>query len=111
MEISVLRTGGLAGVNERLGPLDTGALEGDLGEQLERKVDEIGFFDFPERIPDDHRIFDAFQYDVTVVDGDRRHSVTFRDGAEERYGQPLRELIGLLRETGRDFEEVPREVS
>ena len=109
MEISVLRTGGIAGVRERLGPIDTSALADDLGDRLEAKVEEMGFFDFPERIPDESTIYDAFQHDITVSDGDRRHSVTFSDGAEERYRRPLGELVQLLRETGSDFEDEPRE--
>ena len=109
MDIQVLRTGGIAGVYEKLGPIDTLRLEDDLGHQLERKVEEIDFFDLPERIPDDGRIFDAYHYDMTVADGSRRHSVAYSDAAEERYRRPLGELIQLLRETGRDFEETPRE--
>ena len=112
MEITVGKTGGFAGVHEKLGPLETGSLDAAAANRLESKVREIGFFDMPKEIPDSGGIRDAFHYQVSVADGDRSHSVSFGGRAaadHEHHVRGLGELIRLLEEAGFEFTEQPRE--
>lgn len=93
MELTVVRTGGFAGVHERIGPVDADSLDGSLGLQIEAKVETIEFFDLPAELPE-RPIFDGFRYRVTVTVGDRTHSVRYGDGTKDRRG--VNELVALM---------------
>lgn len=99
MKISATRSGGILGVSEELGPIDTGSLPGELGREIEAEVQRVGFFDLPAE-PSAHEPWpDAFHYGITVEDGDRSHSVSFEDGG----WQGLLHLSCLLDETGAEW--------
>jgi hypothetical protein len=97
MEATVVRTGGFAGVHERIGPVDADSLDGALGLEIEAKVEEIGFFDLPPELPE-RLIYDGFRYRVTVTVGDRTHSVRYGDGTEDRRG--VNKLVALMEKSG-----------
>jgi hypothetical protein len=110
MELTIIRTGGIAGVHERLGPVSTDEVGGDIGGHIEKKVEEIGFFDLPAELPNDNRIIDGYQYELTIVaSGDRNYTVRWADGVEEKYQRDMGELRRLLEETGAKFVDWPRE--
>ncbi len=105
MEITVIRMGGFANVYEKLGPVDTTAVAGDMGQRIESKVGEIGFFELPERIPEDRpHSSEPFGYTVTIHDGSRQHVVRYDDNSEHQAVQSLRGFVRLLEESGFKFE-------
>ena len=108
MEITIEKSGGFAGVRERLGPVDT-AEQGDAGAEIETKVEQIGFFELPGRLPEDNQIRDGFGYAMTVEADDRRHRVEYSDGSRREDRQPLDELTQLLEANGSQFRDVPIE--
>jgi hypothetical protein len=108
MKVTVRKSGGIAGVHEQIGPVDT-AQEGDAGGRIEAKIEQIGFFSMPKELPEEHRIIDGFGYGVSVDDGDRHHEVEYGDGTKREERQPLDELQGLLEENGWTYRDVPRE--
>ena len=108
MEITFKKSGGLAGVHERLGPVDT-AQQGDAGGEIEAKVEQIGFFAMPERLPEEGPVYDGFGYGVTVADAERRHQVEYSDSSRSDDRRPLDELAQLLEANGWAYREVPLE--
>jgi hypothetical protein len=104
VEITVTRTGGIAGVHERLGPVDTA--QASNGAAIEEQVEQMGFFEMPERMPDDGGIADAFGYEIEVADGSRRHSVAFTEPMDDsRRG--LQRLVALVAESGAEWQDAP----
>jgi hypothetical protein len=103
MKITIVRTGGIAGMRAQLGRVETEQL-GEAGSRIAAKVEEIGFFDLPAELPKDNRIDDAYYYEMTIEDGDRRHAVGYGDNTERRARKPLFDLQYLLIASGVDFE-------
>jgi hypothetical protein len=91
MRITVKRTGGFAGLTENIADLDTSTLESGTAEKVAAKVREIGFFDYPAVMAAGAVGADMYQYEITVTDGPRHHSVAFSEGALE--AAPLLDLV------------------
>jgi hypothetical protein len=106
VEITIIRQGGFRGVHERLGPVDTSSLGGK-GAEIEAKVEAIGFFSMPERLPGGDGP-DRFWYRFNVVDSDRSHTVAYSDGSDGAQLPSLKELEDLLIDAGAGFESIPR---
>ncbi|HLQ50428.1 MAG TPA: protealysin inhibitor emfourin [Terriglobales bacterium] len=94
MKITVKRTGGFAGLTENITDLDTSQLESGTAEKVAAKVRKIGFFDYPAVLAAGAVGADMYQYEVTVTDGPRHHSVAFSEGAPE--AAPLLDLVQTL---------------
>lgn len=107
MKITVLRTGGIRGVNESLGPIDTESLSPDQARSIEEQVEAAGFFELPS-VLNEPTVRDGFTYRVTVVDGERQHTATAYDGSHDAQVDSLAALTRLLEETGAEFEDTPR---
>jgi hypothetical protein len=102
MQIRATRSGGILGVREELGPIDTDAISGGLGDEIEAEVEKVGFFDLPSE-PAPHDPWpDAFYYGITVEDGDCTHSVSFEDGE----WQGLLRLSCLLDQTDANWRDL-----
>jgi hypothetical protein len=95
--ITVKRTGGFAGVNEVLGPVDA-------NDEIEGQVATIGFFELPDRLPGGEDIDDAFQYAITVEDGYRSKTVSFTDTPDDTH-RGVQQLIGLVEATGAEWKD------
>jgi hypothetical protein len=100
--ITVRRTGGFAGVNEQLGPVEA-------DERTRAFVEEIGFFHFDAQLPGGERVFDAFNYSITVEEGGNSHTVSFTDAGDD-VARPFLRLIALVEEGGAQWQDVPIEV-
>jgi len=94
MKITVKRTGGFAGLTENITDLDTSQLESGTAEKVAAKVRKIGFFDYPAIVAAAAFGADMYQYEITVTDGPRHHSVAFSEGASE--AAPLLDLVETL---------------
>lgn len=84
MRVKITRSGGFAGIVETLGELDTAASDSPLARKVEESVAECRFFELPAEVESGEVGADLFRYEITVVDGDRQHTVSFGgDGSSE----------------------------
>lgn len=95
MKITVKRTGGFAGLTETLGMVDTTILDSGRARNIELKVSDLGFFSLPQNIPGSEIGADLFQYEITVLDRGRSHTVRFRDH-DDNMTNPLRRLVDAV---------------
>lgn len=93
MQITITRTGGF-GADEELAALDTDMLAPTRAREIEQLIDELDFFNLPEVLPGGAGS-DPVRYEVTVADGERRHTVSYAED-EGPNGQPLRQLVDAL---------------
>lgn len=98
MEIRLTRRGGFAGISEELGRVDTSGLDASQAHEADELVRSARFFDLPATLPGEIGA-DLFRYEVTVVDGHRRHAVSF-SGEEGNYAGPLAGLLAFVRRVG-----------
>ncbi len=99
MKISVKRTGGYAGLPEDLAAINTAALPVAVAQQVEQMVQEIRFFDLPAVVSGGTIGADLFNYEVTITEDDRHHTVVFVDNDSPETA-PLRRLVDALIHTG-----------
>jgi hypothetical protein len=95
MEISAKRTGGFAGLTEELGSIDTEQLNETLGRNIAEALDNIDFFHLPSRIESENVMADPFEYEITVKEGKREHTITFRDDGSLKTA-PLLQLVNAV---------------
>lgn len=95
MKISITRSGGFAGTSQYVADVDTSRLSGDVALEIERILAWIGFFDLPSEVPDGAPGADFFRFEITVVDGERRHSVAFNDSGGP-IQRALREFVAYV---------------
>lgn len=96
MQITVTKTGGIAGVNQQLGPVETSDLDSGVASDVSRILREVDFFNLPRSLSKTGQTADAFTYAVHVIDGSRNHTVQMEDDSSGSAADGLRELIGLL---------------
>ena len=77
-------------MTEKLGSVDTEQLGEGAKKSLTERIHAAKFFQLPERLPEGEVGADLYTYRVTVADGAKRHSVSFR-GEKDRAG--LHDLI------------------
>jgi hypothetical protein len=104
MEITVTRSGGIAGVNEQLGPVNTTRLEPERAAEVEHLLEQSKFFDLPEHLPTG-RGFDLFYYRMTVRSDGRDHSVSFDDSTPDEDRSGINTIMAWLRDNGFEFEQ------
>jgi hypothetical protein len=75
MIIRLERSGGFMGIPLRA-EIDTLKLPAGEGDALRQQVEAARFFDLPEKIAENTKGADRFQYALTVEDAGRRHSVS-----------------------------------
>ena len=93
MQITLKRSGGFTGIPLTI-TVDTATLSPDIATQLHHFVETADFFHLPVSgaMPAQP---DRFEYEVTVQEGDRKHTVTFGEAAVL---EPLRPLLHWLME-------------
>lgn len=97
MQITVNKTGGFAGVNQRLGPVETSSLDPGVADQVRRIVTESDFFHLPEDLQG-APVYDGFHYAVQVLDGTAEHTVILAGMSDDPVVARLHELIHVLDE-------------
>lgn len=105
MEITITRSGGLAGKHQILGPVSTTHLVESAA--IHRLVEAMCFFDVPPTIPSQDGK-DLFTYVTTVDDVAgfnvaRFNTVVSDDLSDQPYRNQLDQLIGLLLDSGVGF--------
>lgn len=105
MRIIVWKEGGIMGLDQRLGPVDTDRVSGAVGSAIDRMIDEVGFFDLSnEAQPGQGAVRDAFYFSFHIVDGERQNQVwphMLAGPAEAK----LFELLHRLQKGGFEFED------
>ena len=95
MQISVVRTGGFAGLSETLAAADTDVIDRKAARALEAVVREMRFFSLPAVVGRSPIGADLERYEVTINDGQRRHTVAYTDPHAPE-AEPLVRLLELL---------------
>ena len=96
MQISVKKLGGFAGLEEIIAEIDTTQLPATKRQVKEEMVQNIDFFNLPPVIAGEMIGADMFHYEVTIIDGSRKHTITFGEH-ESIETAPLHKLIDTLR--------------
>lgn len=104
MEITVIRSGGLLGATEELGPLDSKDLPARLQGEIQEEIEKAGFFELPAELPG-KPIPDGYSYGIAISEKDRSHSVTFRDVDMGGLGR----LLALIEQSGAGYHRKGRE--
>jgi hypothetical protein len=82
MKIIVKKTGGYAGLSEDVANIDTSdetKLSSAEAKNIEQMVKNMGYFDLPPVIQSETIGADLFHYEITVINGERQHTVIFDD--------------------------------
>lgn len=88
MQIQFVRSGGFAGLNLSA-TVDTDSLMPDEAQSLRDELNAAQFFSLPSTLEGSSLGADRFQYDITVDDAGRTHSVTVGEAAVPDSLQPL----------------------
>ena len=99
MVITLQRFGGVAGILRPPSVLDTGRCTPARCAELESLAHQAGFFELPAEILPDSATPDSFQYELSVKDGAKAHSVTTTESAAP---ETLRALLHAVREALRE---------
>jgi len=99
MVIKLQRFGGVAGIQRPPSVLDTGRCKPERSAELEALLRQSAFFELPAEILPDTAVPDSFQYELSVKDGAKEHSVVTTETAAPA---SLRALIHAVREALRE---------
>ncbi|MCZ7627526.1 MAG: hypothetical protein FIA90_02250 [candidate division NC10 bacterium] len=94
------RIGGYAGLSQEIAAFSTTRLDAAVAQQVEQLVNNIRFFDLPAFVSGGVVGADLFQYEITITEGERQHTVTFVD-EETPETRPLRRLVEAFIRAGR----------
>jgi hypothetical protein len=97
MRIKLKRTGGVAGI-PREWELDEQTLSPQEAQELRNLLRRADFFALPSEVEGSGRARDAFRYELTVEEGERKHTVRC---AEPEVPPPLRACIEWIVKTVR----------
>lgn len=92
MRIDFVRTGGFTGMRLSTS-VETTELPPDQAANLQKLLDDSGFFELPEKLMPDKPQPDRFEYHLTVASAQKTHSVDVSDAAAP---QSLRPLLNYL---------------
>lgn|SRR5690349_7307602 len=88
MKVEFERSGGFAGLT-MTHSVDTDDLSSDQAQQLAKLMDDADFYNLPKVIKAKSPGADRFQYNITVQDQKKRHSVQVGEGAIPANMKPL----------------------
>src|SRR5262245_9272508 len=94
MKVIIRKTGGFAGFDD-LKEIDTAHMDSDAADEIESTVKNMGFFDLPAFGSSDTVGADLVHYEVTTIDGERRHTVAFNYDVSNK-SAPLNKLVDTL---------------
>jgi hypothetical protein len=95
MRISITRTGGFAGLSQRIADVDTRLLEPARAREIEALVQSTQFFRLPPRVAGDASGADFQSYEITIHENGRSHRVEFLED-QSAATIPLRKLVDLV---------------
>jgi hypothetical protein len=92
MRLTVVQGGGIAGLLRTVSA-DSASLEPAQADALEAMIEDAGLFDLPERLGPASSHPDAFDYELTVEDGERRKTIR---ASQDALPEQVRALIQWL---------------
>ncbi len=92
MKALVVRTGGFAGI-QMTTTVDTAALSPEDVLQFQQLIKSSGFFSLPATITASKAQPDRFQYQVTIEDGGKSHTVTVSESSLPSSVKPLLDFV------------------
>ncbi len=107
MDVLVTRHGGFTDSPERLGPSQIATLPRPQAARIAQIITHIGFFDLPTDL-NGALTHDGLTFVMSVVDGDRRHRVTWHPSGDDPRIAGLREVVELLEDGGVKWHLAPR---
>jgi hypothetical protein len=102
MEITITRTGGIAGLRQRLGPVDTAELPPQTAEQVSDIVATMDFFKLPTGMAKAGGA-DILDYETTIAAEGRCHTVNSNDNSPAEYKDGLARLVAAIESAGVTF--------
>ncbi|RPJ43446.1 MAG: hypothetical protein EHM21_11530 [Chloroflexi bacterium] len=100
MRIHFSRTGGFTGMRLAI-TIDSDALPEDEVQMLQSELDNAHFFELPIHLSQEGSGADRFQYEITVEDGSKKHTITAGETALPGHVQPLVQHLERLARTAR----------
>ena len=100
MRIHFVRTGGFAGM-QLVNTIDSEELPEEEVHALESELDNAHFFELPPFLSRDTGGADRFQYEITVEDGRKTHTVAGGESSLPGNVQPLVQHLERLARTNR----------
>lgn len=100
MRIHFVRTGGFAGMR-LANTIDSEELPEEELQALENELDNAHFFELPTFLSESSGGADRFQYEITVDDGRKTHTVAGGETALPGHVQPLVQHLERLARTTR----------
>jgi hypothetical protein len=100
MRIQFVRTGGFAGMR-LASTIDSDALPEEEVQALQSEIDNAHFFELPTQFSETGGGADRFQYEITVEDGHKKHTIEAGESALPGHVQPLIQHLERLARTAR----------
>jgi len=95
MHIDFTRSGGFAGMRLSCS-VDTDHLSPEQATEVEKLIDNAGFFELPEKLVPEQPRPDRFEYRVNVDAGEKQHSITVSDAVAPESLRPLLNYLTTL---------------
>jgi hypothetical protein len=95
MKVSIVQTGGFAGLTVKLLELDTEKTDPHTAEKVISRVERLDFFKLPAVISTNHVGADFLNYTISISSGDLEHSVSLVDD-ENPTNAPLKDFLHYL---------------
>jgi len=100
MRIHFARTGGFAGMR-LASTIDSDALPMEEAQALQSELENARFFELPAQLSGTSGGADRFQYEITVEDGRRKHTIEASETGIPADVQPLVQHLERLARTSR----------
>ncbi len=100
MQIHFVRSGGFAGLR-LAATIDSSSLPEDELQELQDELDTADFFSLPDQFTNQEGGADRFQYEITVQQGNKKHTVQSGEAALPDKLQPLVQHLDRLARTQR----------
>ncbi len=100
MRIHFVRTGGFAGMR-LASTIDSDALPEEENQMLQSELDNAHFFELPTQLAGESGGADRYQYEITVEEGGKKHTVAAGESALPGQVQPLVQHLERLARTSR----------
>lgn len=96
MRITLQRVGGFAGLSEELASIDTASLEGTEVQDLDETIEQVRFYDLPEKLPcHEENGADQFHYQITIEDESGSHTVAYLE-EDDQAPDEIRPLVDAI---------------
>jgi hypothetical protein len=95
MRINFERTGGFAGMGMG-SSFELDDLPVNIADNLRTLIEQVKFFELPNKLADDKNAPDQFTYTITVQSEERQHTIVTGDSSAPKDIRPLIEALNQL---------------